>query len=380
MANNIDAAIPLILSAGIVALRENCVMPMLVNSDYGGLAQTQGSSVDVVIPSGMGDAEDMIATSTPAVGTDITPTKVPIVLDKWKKKDFALSDIEVGRIIDGYVSAQVTEAARTIANSIDKDLLGLYKNVYGVAGQAGQTPFQNDNAIPSPSVFQGLNASKDARKVLNRQLALMSDRRIVLDVDAEANAGALNAFANAQYSGDANVIQTGVIGTKQGFDWFMDQNVLRHTLGAAGTFITSAAAAVGVKILPVTNGTTVPVAGDVFTIAGQTQTYVVLAGSTLTSLAIAPALKVAVPASAVLTFVASHQANLAFHRDAFAFVMRPLDDVIAPGSRIETYVDDLTGLVMRLEIMRQNGRTLFRFDVLYGCACIRPELACRILG
>jgi hypothetical protein len=211
-------------------------------------------------------------------------------------------------------------------------------------------------------------------------LALMSDRRIVLDVDAEANAGALNAFANAQYSGDANVIQTGVIGTKQGFDWFMDQNVLRHTLGAAGTFITSAAAAVGVKILPVTNGTTVPVAGDVFTIAGQTQTYVVLAGSTLTSLAIAPALKVAVPASAVLTFVASHQANLAFHRDAFAFVMRPLDDVIAPGSRIETYVDDLTGLVMRLEIMRQNGRTLFRFDVLYGCACIRPELACRILG
>jgi P22 coat protein - gene protein 5 len=380
MPNSIEAAIPLILSTGLTALRESCVMPMLVNSDYSSLAQTKGSSVDVVIPSGMGDAEDMIPGFTTTAVTDLAPTKVPIILNRWKKKDFVLTDTDLGKIINGYISGQVTEAARSIANTIDKDLLALYRFVYGFAGQAGQTPFQNDNAIASPLVYQGLGASRDARKILNRQLALPQNRRMVLDVEAEANASALPAFANAQYSGDPMVIRDGIIGTKQGFDWFMDQNVGRHVLGAAGTFITSAVAAVGATTLAVSSGTTAPVAGDVFTIAGQTQSYVILAGSTLTAWNISPALRVAVPASSAITFIPSHTPNLAFHRDAFAFAMRPLDDVIAPGSRIETYTDDVTGLVMRLEIMRQSGQTMFRFDVLYGCACVRPQLACRVLG
>jgi P22 coat protein - gene protein 5 len=199
MPNSIEAAIPLILATGLTALRENCVMPALVNTDYSPLAQTKGSSVDVVIPSGMGDAEDMIPGFVTTAVTDLTPTKVPIILNRWKKKDFVLTDTDLGKIIDGYISGQVTEAARSIANTIDKDLLALYKQVYGVAGQAGQTPFQNDNAIPNPLVYQGLGASRDARKVLNRQLALPQNRRMVLDVEAEANASALQAFANAQY-------------------------------------------------------------------------------------------------------------------------------------------------------------------------------------
>jgi P22 coat protein - gene protein 5 len=378
MPNSIEAAIPLILATGLTALRENCVMPALVNTDYSPLAQTKGSSVDVVIPSGMGDAEDMIPGFTTTAVTDLTPTKVPIILNRWKKKDFVLTDTDLGKIIDGYISGQVTEAARSIANTIDKDLLALYRQVYGVAGQAGQTPFQNDNAIPNPTVFQGLGASRDARKVLNRQLALPQNRRIVLDVEAEANASALSAFANAQYSGDPMVIRDGVIGTKQGFDWFMDQNLGRHITGAAGIFL-SAGAAIGAKAMAVSNGTTAPAIGDVFTIAGQIQSYVVTS-ATLTTVNFEPALRVAVAANSVMTFVASHTPNLAFHRDAFAFAMRPLDDVIAPGSRIETYTDDVTGLVMRLEIMRQSGQTMFRFDVLYGCACVRPQLACRVLG
>jgi hypothetical protein len=378
MPNSIEAAIPLILATGLTALRENCVMPALVNTDYSPLAQTKGSSVDVVIPSGMGDAEDMIPGFVTTAVTDLTPTKVPIILNRWKKKDFVLTDTDLGKIIDGYISGQVTEAARSIANTIDKDLLALYRQVYGVAGQAGQTPFQNDNAIPNPLVYQGLGASRDARKVLNRQLALPQNRRMVLDVEAEANASALQAFANAQYSGDPMVIRDGVIGTKQGFDWFMDQNLGRHITGAAGIFL-SAGAAIGAKAMAVSNGTTAPAVGDVFTIAGQIQSYVVTS-ATLTTVNFEPALRVAVAANSVMTFVASHTPNLAFHRDAFAFAMRPLDDVIAPGSRIETYTDDITGLVMRLEIMRQSGQTMFRFDVLYGCACVRPQLACRVLG
>lgn len=65
----------------------------------------------------------------------------------------------------------------------------------------------------------------NARKVLNRQLAPVNDRRIVLNPDAEAAALGLSGFADVSKSGDARPIIDGTIGRKYGFDWAMDQQV-----------------------------------------------------------------------------------------------------------------------------------------------------------
>lgn len=378
MANQLEAAIPRILAQGLKALRENAVMPRLVNTDYGSDARKRGSSVDVYIPSSLGDADDVTPGPLPVQPADLTPKFVPVVLNRWKKKDFYMTDRDLGEVADGYYNVQVTEAARSIANAVDKDLLALYKSVYGFAGVAGQTPFQEKEG--ASAVYKGLGAARDARKVLNRQLAPMENRRIVLDVDAEAGATALPEFVSALNAGTDQTIREGSIGRKLGFDWDLNQNILSHTTGVAGTLTTSGAGNIaGSETLTVAGATSPPVPGDTFSIAGDEQGYVVKSG-TLTSWQISPPLKVAAADGAAITPVADHVVNLAFHRDAFALAVRPLQDIDPLGNRIETFTDDKSGLTMRLEISRANKETIFSFDILYGCAVIRPEFACRILG
>lgn len=377
MPNNLDAIVPRILSAGLSALTENVVMPSLVRRDYDNQASLQGKTIDVPIPSGMGVAVDVVASNIPSAGTDLAPTYRQIKLDQWKKQEFSISDAEEMQIIQGYLPSQITEAAKSLANSIDTACLGEFKNFYGRAGLAGATPFRGDVGV---GVQFGLGASQAARKVLNQQLAPNDGNRyIVLDVDAEANASTLPAFANVYQSGDPNVIATGQLGLKQGFNWNLDQNVPTHVVTQGLTSATNAVALAGSTALTVTGVTGVAKIGDLFNIAGQTQSYVIVNVVSPTSWEIAPRLVLPVIAGQVITVVPTHVANLAFHKDAIALALRPIADSSGVGF-METYTDPKTGISLRLEISRQNKRTLWCFDVLFGTGTLRQELGCRILG
>jgi hypothetical protein len=383
MANDLSAIIPRILALGVRTLRENSILPMLVNRDFDKEAKKKGSSVDVAVSRAMGRAKDVVPSANFTQPDDYKVDYVPITLDKWKYQDFYLTDKDISEITEGaQENLQVTEAARSLANIVDEDLFNLYKQVYNFTGVPGQTPFQPRPVAPPFELYQGTGVASDAKRLLNLANAPRSNRNIVLDVEGEALASALPEFVHADKAGTTDGIREGYIGRKMGFDWEMDQNAPYHETGAttATSFTVNGNQLAGATILTVAGATNPPAEGDVFSIAGHKTTYVALAGSTLTSWVIAPSLEKNTTDGTVISVKASHAVNLAFHRDAFACVVRPLADVYPSDSMIETYTDDISGLTMRLEVQRLSKETVFAFDILYGIKAIRPSLAVRIAG
>jgi hypothetical protein len=380
MANDFTSIMPKILARGLVSLREFCMMPLLVNGDYSADAAKFGATIDVPVPTGQ-TATDVTPAAVPPTPASKTPTIVQIPLNKWKKTEFHLTDKELGEIdrSQSFYPMQASEAMRSLANQVNADIFAEYKGVYGYVGTAATTPFVSTVA-----------GATDLRKKLNQQICPLTTRRAVMDFDAGANALALAAFSNFEQTGDPAVKIEGRMGRKYGFDWYEDHVVPTHTKVAAGTFLLddTVARAVGLKTLHMDGATTAPAAGDVFTIAGDTQTYVVVSATALvgtdTDVTFEPGLKVAIPAAdgnEAVTFKATHVVNLGFHRDAFAFANRPYADLNVPGMVSRTQLTDtVTGLSVSLELLREYHQWVWEFSILYGTKLVRPEFAARLAG
>ena len=383
MSNSISNVLAKILARGLLALREQAVMPRLVNGDYSSEAAQKGDTIDVPIPSAI-TATDVTPSNTPPTPTDSTPGKVQIALNNWKKADFYLTDKEMVEIDknEHFMPMQMSEAIRSLANVINEDIHDEYLGVYGYTGTAGTTPFAST-----------VTDATNARKVLHQQRAPRTERRGVLDYDAEANALALAPFSDAEKIGSNGVKIEGEIGRKYGIDWFADDAVKTHTAGtlAVPGGIVDANASAGSTSIEVVSASTIGNinVGDIFTIAGDSQTYV--AGATVSAItsavaqtvAINPPLQVAVASAAAITIVGDHVVNLSFHRDAFAFANRPLvsnTQDMSLGSQILSMTDPQTGITLRLEVSRQYKQVVWEFDVLWGAKLVRPELATRIAG
>jgi hypothetical protein len=386
MPNQFTSIIPKIIAMGLMTLRETCLMPQLVSSNYQDEARKLGDTIDFPLPAPQ-DVTDVVPSNTPPVpASKIIPT-VPLKLDKWKRTDFHLTDKEIGEIdSNNFRGMQVMESARALAAKVNADLLAEYKGVYGYVGTAGTTPFATTT-----------QAATDARKVLAAQICPKTMRKGVLNADAEANALSLAAFQDADKAGTAVSKIEGEIGRKFGIDWFMEDAIPTHTstvlTAGAATVNGAQAAGVGstdngrsgtVSIAKATNASPL-VKGDIISFAGDSQTYTVLADVTLgvgnTTAQISPALKTAKAGGEAMTLRASHVVNMVFRPEAFAFANRRVDgSVFTGGNEFGQITDPVTGITLALEISRQHKQTVWEFSVLYGCKLIRPEFAVRIAG
>ena len=374
MANTLNTVAPKLLAQGLMALRGTNVMATLVNRDYDREFANKGLTVDVPIPSAV-PTQDVAPGNTAPNPEDVAPTTAKVTLDKWKEAPFYLTDKDVQQSMNGIIPLQASEAVKSLIDDVNADILGKYKSVYGFVGAPGTTPFAANTNIAS-----------EARTKLNIQLCPPKDRRFILDPSAEGNALNLRAFNDVNFATTAQDVRDGKLARKLGFDWAMDQQVPTHTAGLS-TAAVNGGGQTGNQLIFDTganaaDGGQAVTAGDIFTIAGDAQTYAVLSttGAKAGTLTITPAIKQAPNDNAVITFKATHTVNMAFHRDAFAFASRPLADTNGLGNIIQTATDPVTGLALRLEISREHKRTRFSYDLLWGSALVRNELATRVAG
>lgn len=377
MANTLPSVVPRLLAQGLLALRENIVMPRICNRAYERMAGQKGTTIDVPIPSAIAARPVTPGPVSPGTG-DISPTHVPIPLDQWIEAPFTLNDKEMLEVMEGVVPMQASEAIKSLANTVDDYLLALGKGFYGFHGIPGTTPFgSGDTADVTAS-----------RAILHKQLAPMEPRYAVLDPDAEAAALELRAFQDASWSSSAAAIIDGNLNRKLGFQWFMEQRVPTHTAGTLTGTITASATAAGATSVQLVTDAAEAIAlleGDIITFSNHAQTYVVGADLTVGAssngtVSITPGLQTALAGTETVTVKASHVTNLLFHRDAIAFATRPLQNSIEGMGFARSAVDPESGLALRLEVSREHRQTQFAFDILYGGAVLRPQLGMRLAG
>lgn len=373
MANNLTTVIPQILALALPVLRQNAIMPRLVAREpYETEAANKGQVIEVPVTAALPTQDVSPAPYAPATD-DIVTTNVLVPLDQWKEAAFYMTDKDLVAIANGFLPRQAEEAVKSLGNTVDNFILGeLAKGVPYSVGTPGTTPFGTD-----------LAEATAARAQLNRKLAPLGSRYVVLDPEAEGNALLLRAFQDASFRGDTEGIIEGSIGRKLGSEWTMDQNVVARAQGTGTAYELSANVAKGANQFPVDTGTGTLLPGDVFTVAGDSEPYSVVAfsGGIIT---VSPGARVALSSNALLTPVASNGVvNWNLQRDSFAFANRAFaGDGLArqAGAVFESITDPITGLSIRLELTREHKRVRWSFDMLYGGKVVRPELAVRIYG
>jgi len=381
MPNNLSALMGVILARGLMVLRSKCVMPRLVLSDFSTEMAQKGDAINFALP-GSRSVYDVTPGATSGAAEASNEQKVSLLLNHWKGANFSLNDKEAGEInaSQNFIPRRAQEAFEALAKYINTTVFAEYKGVYGIAGTPGTSPFASDAA-----------ALLEANKVLAYANAPSENRRCVLDPIAEANALALPQFYNANQAASDSVPMSGKIGHRLGFDFFTDPQVPLHSAGtAAGFVVAQGNHQIGDTQVVVGTGTGTFNVGDLFTVAGDAQSYTVV-DHTATTVTYGPASKTAFANTAAISPKGDHRVNLAFHRDAIAMAFR------APGQALKqflseqgtqggevlaslTLVDEVTGVPVRLEMIRQYKQIFFEADVLFGTKVIRPELACRLAG
>lgn len=413
--NTLTAVVPKLLALGMKALRENAIMPRLVNSSYSSMAGERGSTIDVPIPSAV-SAISVTAQSTGVTAPDpgtLIPETHPVALDQWYEAPFALSDKEMLDIMDGVVPMQATAAIRSLANQVDNHIFGKWSRITQLILANGGVPFDPTAAGAADPRSKGMVDITNSMTALNVALCPPEDRRFVIDPISLGNLVQMRAFQDTSWSADPRVVLNAELNQKMGFVWAMDQNLpitgyKTGTFTSAGSEKVNAATAVGATVVPYLTGASTGalnfVVGDVITFTNNTKEFYTITAATgaigaaaPVNLNIYPGLKTALTTSHVLNFLptftgsvagtapspsanTSYKQVIGFHRDAFAFATRPLGGVEAGlGSIVQSAVDPVSGLTLRLEVTREYKRTRFSFDILWGADVVRPELAVRLL-
>lgn len=389
MANTIDSQlVDRIYAMGLKALRKQTTI-LKYCTRYDALVSEpsfHGDTVTVPIPANYSESSvvDVVPSNTPPAPTDITPQYASVQLSNWKKADFALTDKEVAFLQAGTMTEQFQASIEALGAVIVRSVLANYIGIYNAAGTAGTTPFASNTSV-----------AQTARKLLNKAGVPMDKRALILNFDADANAIGLSLFQQYLQKGDSETLKEGIIKRALGFDWAVDAYMPTFVGGTLSNGTTKAALVNGAISVGATtvniDSTTLTgtlLSGGIFTVAGDSQQYVVTnsktaSGNAITGLTFSPAAKVAWADNAVITFVADHDvAGLALHPQAIAFASKPLDTVIPEkgAGTIKQMFDPVSGLTLCLEITRQYKQTVAEFSCLWGSTLVRPECAVRILG
>ncbi len=344
-----------------------------------------------------------VRTGAAAQIQDTTEQSTTLVVATQKGVDVSFNSVDRTMSLDDYSERVLAPCINNLAGSIAADIMSGVEG--GVCNLVSNTDASGNIINPTIQTFLSAGASLDTNS------APTGRRKIVNDPYTQANtvaslSGLLNPITDIsrQYT-------TGTMAQAVGFEWMMDQTVLKHTTGtfsAGGTV--NGANQTGLTLT--VNAITGTIAlGDIITIAGvnavnrvtkqttgQLRQFVVTAavGNGGTSISIYPAIVppvggnpvqyqtvTASPANGAAVVLATpassiFRKNLAYTPEAIT--MATADLVLPSQGIVEGARESFDNISMRMITAYEVGtdQLITRLDVLYGYLYVRPEWAVAI--
>lgn len=413
--SNTTLTADIIASEAIGILENNCVMGNLV---YRGYEEEFGNKVNGY---NIGDTISIrrptdftVRDGATAAVQDVTEGKFSLAVDKQKGVDFKFTASDLTLKIGDLSERVIKPAMIQLANQIDRDLTGLYKDVWNWVGTPGNTVDSFADFAKAPERLDLGAVPQEGRS------------SVLAPTDQWGLLGSQTALYMQDVAKDA--YRRGKLGMIGNVDTYSSQNITTHTAGsrddttpvtkAAGTgaLSTTWAASKNTGTMQLsTSGWDASATikqGDVFTIATiyavnpvtkatlpHLQQFVVTADVTAngttsseTTITISPPIiasgafqTVSAAPTAGLAIVnvgtasTGYRQNLVFHKDAFSLVMVPM---VKPPGAVDVARKSYKGYSVRVIPYYDgtNDVSNWRLDVLYGVKTVDARKATRLSG
>ena len=360
----------------LMRLVENLVFPNLMYKDYSNDFAKMGDTIRVRKPVVL-EAQDF-TTGSSVTSQDVKEDTIDVTLDKIATVDVKFEAIQMALNVDDLNRLVIEPAAVALAEKINSAGANLYLDmISNHAGTAGTTP-------------DGLDDFAAIRLFLNQQKVPLANRVAVWDPAADSKFTQIANIVKVNESGTQTALREGNIGKIYGLDNYMSQVIKTHETGITGktSVALNGATTKGTSTTLSIDGTLLTgklLKGDILTIGtgASAVIYTVSEDSSTAASNAITGIKVneTIQTHSDDTTIAitdSYVANMAFHRDALAFVTRPL---IAPKG-VESYTTSYNGLSLR--VVRgydmEYKREKMSIDILYAYKNVYPEMAMVYLG
>ena len=372
-----------LLAKGLLDLREMARFPRKVNRGYERTAAQRSGSVVEIPVAGAIAAYDITAQANPYDGATPDVEMARIQLNHHMGAGFVLTDTDRDHIVaNDAVETQLTAAVRSLANAVNRTVADQTLGFYATHGTPGTALFNTANDI---------DEAIQAKIALDNGPAPEGNRCGMLNAAAEGKFLSQTAVQRADAHGSSETIMKGMLGEVMGIEWYGNNHYTPShdtAITANKTVDLAAGYAVGAKRIHIDGGTAAqrPKRGDIFVVGaatafGHNQNHVVTEGYSAGAegdIEIYPGLRAAVDDGDELKFLADHAITPVFHMDAIGLVSRPLGS--AMGENMRSLPDPVTGLVLRMEIVRQRKRDFYELDLHWGTKEVRPELGMRLIA
>ena len=354
----------IIAKEAIMVLQNNMVFAGLVHRDFSQEFAKVGDTITVRKPATFTASEWNGSTINIQTATE---TSVAVKMDKIIDVSFAAGSKELTLNISDFSEQFIQPAMRAHAQYLDALLAGLYMDIPYSQAVSG-----------TPSIQDWANLDM----VMNVNKVPLDGRNLILDPMTKSKYIALPELLNAEKAGSTAALRNASLGQIMGFDTYLDQNIKNS---ASGTMTVATAAgtkdAGTIALTAATPSTGTIFAGDVITV--DTNQYVVTENATavagaIAALKVSPAVVATFSAKAI-TFSANGRHNIAFHKNAFCLVSRPLEKPMGASFAETIAFNGISCRVVAGYNMATKTDTI-SIDFLCGVKTLTPELACRFEG